>query len=108
MAVSTRPWDGSPARFPTPAAYCASCLVDMNEAGAEKAAAKCKLPVKEPGGAVNANAMRAAAAALSGARGGVDMPPDMKRMAARKLMRMMGEAGMTPPDAMRRMAGMGG
>ena len=107
MAVSDKPWGSiTEADYPTPEAFCSACLIDMNEAGGPKSKAKCKLPVKEPGGALNKNGMSAAAAALAGARGGVNAPAEMKKMAAKKLMRMMGSANMEPPESMRRMAGM--
>ena len=106
MAVSTKPWGSiSESDYATPEAFCAACLIDMNESG-PKSKAKCKLPVKEPGGALNANGMRAAAAALAGARGGVNAPPEMKKMAAKKLARMMAGAGMEAGDSLKRMAGM--
>ena len=106
---SDKPWGSiSESDYASPEAFCSACLIDMNEGGGPKTKDKCKLPIKEPGGAVNMNGMRAAAAALAGARGGVNAPAEMKRMAAKKLMRMMGEAKMEPPESMRRMAGMGG
>ena|SRR3990167_547344 len=107
MAVSTKPWGPiTEADYASPEAFCSACLIDMNEGSGEKSKAKCKLPVREPGGALNANGMRAAAAALAGARGGVNAPPEMKRAAARKLARMMSAAGMEAGDSLKRMAGM--
>lgn len=85
--------------------YCKACLIDINESGADKIQAKCKLPIREPDGTYNRNALRAAAAALMGARGGVDAPQDEKRMAARKLLRLMREAGIEAGESLRRMAG---
>lgn len=110
MAISNRPWSaptvgdfgGDPAR------YCSACLMDLNPAGGDKVAANCKLPVKEPNGDVNANALRAASAALAGARGGVQAPAEAKRAAARKLVTMMRSAQMTPGQSLTRMAGMMG
>ena len=105
---SDKPWGSiSESDYASPEAFCAACLIDMNEGGGPKTKDKCKLPIKEPGGAVNKNGMRAAAAALAGARGGVKAPAEMKRTAAKKLMRMMAEAGMEAGDSMKRMAGMG-
>jgi len=86
-------------------AFCAACLIDLNEPGTQKIKGKCKLPVKEPGGQYNANAIHAAAAVLAGARGGVDAPPEEKRAAARQLIRLYGEMNETPPDSLRRLAG---
>ena len=86
--------------------YCSVCLIDLNMPGQDKVKAKCKLPVRSrPGGPINKHAMSAAVAALAGARGGIDAPPTEKRRAARKLIRMMGEAGMPPNENMRKMSG---
>jgi hypothetical protein len=85
--------------------YCAASLIDLNEPGEDKIAAACKLPIQEPGGAYNLNAMRAATAVLLGARGGVDAPLEAKRKAARKLVRLYREADLEPPEALVRLAG---
>lgn len=85
--------------------YCAACMIDMNGEGA-KTAGNCKLPYKEPSGAVNKNALRAIAAVLGGARGGVQASPDAKRAAARKTAGMMKQAGMSPGAGLMKMAGM--
>lgn len=104
--LSMAAWDGSPSRFKDTAAYCAACLVDLNAPGQAKTQANCKLPIREPDGRVNVTAMHAAAAALLGARGGVQAPADAKRSAARALVRHYADANQTPPDALRRMAGL--
>jgi hypothetical protein len=73
--------------------FCSVCLIDLNEPGKPKVKSKCKLPVKSsPDSPYNVNALRAAALALVGARGGVDAPPDAKRQAAKKLVRLFREA----------------
>jgi len=62
-AFSDSNWDGSPGRWPDPAAYCRASLIDDNPAGATKTKALCHLPIREPGsGAVNVNAVRNALA----------------------------------------------
>lgn len=106
MPFSNKPW-GSIAEsdYRDAEQFCAACLIDLNEPGQEKVKAKCKLPVKEPGGAYNRNAIHAAAAALAGARGGVDAPPEEKRKAARRLIRLYREMDEEPPESLRRMAG---
>ena len=107
MALSTKPWGSiSESDYSSPDAFCGACLVDLNEPGAPKAKAKCKLPVSEPGGALNRNALLAAQGALVGARGGVDAPPSEKKMAARKLVRMMSANDMQPAMSLKQMAGM--
>src|SRR3990167_4984059 len=97
---SDKPWGSiSEADYRDAEHFCASSLIDMNEGSGAKVKEKCKLPVKEPEGATNRNAMRAASAALAGARGGVQAPPEMKKMAAKKLMRMMMDAKMESGDS---------
>ncbi len=105
--ISNKPWGNiSDSDYKDTDAFCAACLIDQNPTGKEKAKALCKLPVREPGGMMNRNGVHAAAAALAGARGGVDAPPEEKRAAARKLIRMYSMMNETPPDSLRRMAGM--
>lgn len=103
MPISNAPWSSvTPADYPSPESYCAACLIDLNTGRKSKGA--CKLPVREPGGALNRNAVHAAAAALVGARGGVDAPPAAKRAAARKLLAFYRELEETPPESVRQMA----
>ena len=107
MAVSDKPWGSiSEADYPTPESFCAACLIDLNEGDGPKTKEKCKLPIREPGGAVNRNGVHAAAAALAGARGGVSAPASEKAKAARALMRHYGAMDEDAPDSLRRMAGM--
>jgi hypothetical protein len=85
--------------------YCATCLIDLNPGGEEKVKANCKLPIRStPRGPYNLKAMAAAAAALAGARGGVDAPAAEKRKAARKLVRLYREADREPPETLVRIA----
>ena len=84
------------------AAFCKACLIDTNEG--EKIKANCKLPVYEPGGALNRNAVHAAA----GGRGitrvkGVSA--EVKRSAARKLVRLYRQIGDVAPESVYRIAG---
>jgi HK97 family phage prohead protease len=62
-AFTEQTWDGSAARFADTAAYCRSCVIDDNAAG-PKIQALCHLPVREPNGDVNVNAVRNALARL--------------------------------------------
>lgn len=80
------PWDGSASRYKDTTAYCAACLIDENDGDGPKVQAKCHLPVREPSGEVNVNAIGAASAALAGGRGGgVKAMPASKAAAAHKL-----------------------
>lgn len=89
MEFTDKPWDGSASRWETAADYAKSCLINLNT-GDSKDWTKdnCKLPVKEPDGTVNKNAVHSAVAALAGGRGGVDAPPAVKKSAARQLRRL--------------------
>lgn len=105
MPFSDKPWgEITEADYEDAAAFCDACLIDLNPEGEEKTKALCKLPVAEPGGTYNRNGMRAAAAALAGARGGVEAPTEAKRSAARRLMSLMYEAEMTPGESLMRMS----
>ncbi len=105
MAVTSKSWDGSASRYPDSSAYCSACLIDTNAPGADKVQANCKLPIREPNGDINSNALSAAAAALAGARGGLkDVSPADKKKAAKALMRAYGEAKMDVPPSLKNMA----
>jgi hypothetical protein len=106
MPISNRPWSEiSETDYADAAAYCDACLIDLNARGDDKAKRKCKLPVREPGGALNRNAVHAAAGSLAGARGGVQAGGQDKRMAARKLVRLYRELDEEPPESVKRLAG---
>ena len=72
MATFTdAPWDGSASRFASTADYCDSCLINENTGPRTGwVQSKCHLPVKEPGGAVNRNALRNAAARIGQVQSG--------------------------------------
>jgi HK97 family phage prohead protease len=79
MTTSSKPWsDFSQADY-TPAQWKAACLIWAGD-GDDKASGS--LPVREPDGTLNTNGMSAAASAI----GKVDATPDVKAMAAKKLM----------------------
>ncbi len=106
MPVSNKPWSQiSASDYADTDAYCKACLIDLNPPGQDKVQANCKLPVYEPEGALNRNAVHAAAGALAGARGGVQAPPDARRKAARALVRLYRELEEEPSEAVRRLAG---
>jgi hypothetical protein len=105
MAVTDKPWDGSASRYKDTDAYCAACLIDSNEAGKDKIQANCKLPMKEPNGDINKNALGAALAALNGARGGLKgVSPQDRKSAAKKLLSAYREAKLAIPDSLKNMA----
>jgi hypothetical protein len=107
MAVSDKPWSQfKPADYGEPQRYCYYSLINDNVVPkGEWVAEACKLPVYEPNGDLNRNAVHAAAAALAGARGGVHSSPQAKRAAAKKLIRLYGRLKEPVPDSLRRIAG---
>jgi len=105
MPISNKPWGSiSESDYRDAAAFCKASLIDLNEPGEEKVKAKCKLPVYQPDGALNRNAVYAATAVILGARGGVDAPEEERRKAARKLIRLHHELDKEPPEALLRLA----
>jgi len=104
--VSEKAWGSiKESDYETPEAFCSACLIDLNKPGSEKAKELCKLPVYEPSGALNRNGVHAAAAALAGARGGVQAPSEVKAKAARALIRLYGKLKEEPPESLRNLAG---
>ena len=106
--VSDRKWSEiSESDYADANEYCSACLIDLNPRGEDKTKERCKLPVREPrdlGGALNRNAVHAAAAVLAGGRGGVEAPKQAQRKAARELLRLYHELGEEPPDSLRELA----
>lgn len=106
MPISNKPWGSiSESDYKDAEQFCKACLIDMNEPGKPKVKDACKLPVREPGGALNRNAVHAAAAALAGVRGGVQAPLAEKRKAARKLIALYRELKEEPPESIKKLAG---
>jgi len=105
MPFSDKPWGSvSESDYKDTAAFCAACLIDLNAPNEEKVKGRCKLPIKEPGGTLNRNAIHAATAALVGARGGVQAPPEAKRKAAKRLLSLYREMDEEAPESLRRLA----
>ena len=104
-SITNKPWDGSASRWPTAAAYAKACLINLNDGpSANWVKAKCLLPVYEPDGALNSNGVHSAASVLSGGMGGVKAPPDAKKAAARKLVRLYGQLNDPVPPSLKNMA----
>jgi HK97 family phage prohead protease len=104
--ASTTPWGNFTEADYTPEQWRRACLIDTGEGEADSKA-RYKLPVREPGGALNVGGVHAAAGALAGARGGLKAPTEAKRKAARALIRLYGEIDEEPPDSLRTLAGAG-
>lgn len=103
---SNKPWSTiTEADYKDAEQFCSACLIDLNPPGEKKVKALCKLPVKEPNGKYNRNAIFAAAAALAGARGGVKAPREEKKKAARALLKLYRMMEQEPPESLKRIAG---
>lgn len=106
MAVTNKAWDGSSSRWPDAQAMAKSCLINTNTGDpANWSKDGCKLPIREPNGDLNSNALGPALGALNGARGGLKgVSPAQKKVAAKKLMSAYREAKMDIPDSLKNMA----
>lgn len=104
IKTTDKPWDGASSRYPDADAFCAACLIDKNAPGQDKVKANCSLPIYEPDGTLNTNALGSAAAALAGARGGIQAPPTSKKAAAKKLLRLYQQLKRPIPATIKNMA----
>lgn len=104
--LSSRPWDGGAENYPDAGTYCDCCLVNENSGPrANWVKGQCHLPVREPGGDYNRTGLGAAVGALAGARGsGVQLPPAVKKAAARKLVNLYARFNLPIPDSLKNMA----
>lgn len=103
--VSDRPWSDYTQADYTPAEWRRATLLDRGpEHGDASTKERYGLPVREPDGTLNRNAVHAAAGGHGiGAVKGIS--DEMRRSAARKLVRLYGEIGDEPPDSLHEMAG---
>lgn len=103
-SVSDKPWSDFSAADYSLEQYRSATLIHPAEASENKS--DYKLPVKEPDGTVNRNAVHAAASALAGGRGGVDAPTEQKTQAAKTLVGLYrNELKEDPPDSLLELAG---
>lgn len=102
---TSKPWDGSANRWPDAASYADSCLINLNTGSRSNwTKGNCKLPVREPSGAYNTNAIHSAAAVLAGGMGGVQAPPAAKKAAAKKIMSLYAQMKEDVPPSIKQMA----
>ena len=92
IQTTSKPWDGSASRF-SDDEWRRSCLLDRG-GSFQTAKTRYGLPVREPDGTVNLNALSAAASVLGGGRGGVQASPEAKAEAKRRLGSIMEQVGM--------------
>jgi phage head maturation protease len=98
VAVSNRPWSDFTQADYTDEQWARACLIDTGQGEGKQ---RYSLPVREPGGTLNRNAVHNAAARLNQ----VQAPAEKKTAAARALVRLYGELDEEPPDSLRQMAG---
>jgi len=105
--VSGKPWSGFTAAAYSPEQWRAACLIDTGQGDPDNKG-RYKLPVREPGGALNRNACHAAASVLGGGRGGVNASPEQKKSAASTLIRLYrSQLNEEPPESLSSLAGRG-
>jgi len=82
--VSNKPWSNFKESDYDDAQWLRACLIDrgLNSGTAKQ---RGSLPVREPDGTLNRNAVHAAAGALAGARGGIKASPELLASAKKKL-----------------------
>lgn len=98
--ISEKPWSSYSESDYTLQQWHNACLIHMHQ-GAPTSKSECKLPVKTPTGVVNRNGVHAAAAALAGARGGVNASPEQKAAAKKSIVRLYGQLNEQPPPSMK-------
>lgn len=101
-SASNKPWSNFKASDYTDEQWKRACLIHL-EGSDKNPKSYCKLPVREPSGALNRNAMAAAAAALAGARGGLSVSSAEKKKAARALLALYKQIGEDPPESLSKM-----
>ncbi|MGH6654813.1 MAG: hypothetical protein ACRDVE_06365 [Actinocrinis sp.] len=105
VTVSDTPWSKFSAADYTPAQWHRACLIHDHAAGqVPDDKEHDKLPIREPDGTLNRNAVHAAASALAGGRGGVQASAAQKATAARSLVAAYKVLGETPPDSITTLA----
>jgi hypothetical protein len=97
--VSERPWSDYSSSDYTLEQWHAACLIHLHD-GTPTSKSECKVPVKTPDGALNRNGVHAAAAALAGARGGVNASPQQIAKAKRAVVRLYNQLSEDPPESM--------
>lgn len=100
VVVSEKPWSDYTAADYSPEQWHAACLIHQHD-GAPTSKGQCKLPVRTPTGTVNRNGVHAAAAALAGARGGVDASDAEKAAAAKALLGLYAKLDEEPPVSLK-------
>jgi hypothetical protein len=99
-AISEEPWSNFTAADYTLEQWRRACIITM-PGGDPESKSTYKVPIKTPSGALSRAGVHAAAAALAGARGGVDAPAEQKAKARARLRSAYKQLGDTPPDSLK-------
>ena len=100
MSISEKPWSDYTSADYTIEQWHAACLIHQHQ-GLPTSKGQCKLPVKTPNGTLNRAGVHAAAAALAGARGGVNATPIEKAIAGKALLRDYAQLNEQPPPSLK-------
>lgn len=98
-SVSSKPWSDYKESDYSIEQWHRACLIHQHT-GAPTSKNQCKLPVRTPAGVLNRNGVHAAAAALAGARGGVQASSDEKMKAAAQLVRFYNKMNEEAPPSL--------
>lgn len=102
---TNKPWNGNAARWPDAASYADSCLINTNSGPRSQwTKGACNLPIREPNGDYNVNAIHSAVAVLAGGMGGVHAAPAAKKAAATKLKALYARLGEDLPQSLKNLA----
>jgi hypothetical protein len=97
--ISTKPWSDYKESDYTLTQWHNACLIHQHD-GPPTSKSDDKLPVKTPDGVLNKNGVIAAAAALAGARGGVDATTEQKTAAKKALIGYYNQMNMPLPASL--------
>jgi len=97
--ISMTPWSKFSEADYTLEQWIRACLIHPQKPTTSKG--DYKLPVREPDGTLNKNAIHAVAGVLAGARGGVKASPSQIRAAARKLIGLYATLNADPPASVK-------
>jgi hypothetical protein len=97
--ISEKPWSDYTEADYSLEQWHRACLIHQHQ-GAPTSKQQCKLPVRTPTGVLSRAGVHAAAAALAGARGGVNASADEKMKASAALVRLYGKLNEEPPPSL--------
>lgn len=97
--ISEKPWSSYSEADYTLEQYASACLVSPPKAQLTSKS-QCKLPVKTPNGALSRAGVHAAAGALAGARGGVQLTAEERASAKTKLRGYYSQLNEEPPPSL--------